>query len=240
MATEQGLSRRDRVRTATRDEIRATARHLLVEHGPQGVTVNAVARRMGMSGPALYRYYPNHDALVQALTADCYAEVTGELVAIRSAHAHADESGRILAMCRGLRAWARTHPAEFGLIFATPTSTLGPESLSNAAASAFEAAFRDEIAALWNSKPFPVPAISQLDPSLRGQLETYCLSIDGQLPPAAAHVFLHCWIRLYGLLVMEVFRQIEFAYTELTPVFEQLLQEICETLGLRWRAEAPR
>lgn len=232
VATDQSRARRDRVRQATQNEIRDTARQLLVQHGPSAVTVNAVAREMGMSGPALYRYYPNHQALVQALTADCYAEVARELAAVRTAHARSTASRRILAMCRALRSWARTHPAEFGLMFVSPANTLAADSLSHDAAWTFETVFRDEIAALWGSKPFPVPNLSRLDPSLRQQLTDYTHAVSGHLPPEAAYVFLQCWMRLYGLLVMEVFRQVEFAFSDLTPVFEQLLDEICVTLGL--------
>ncbi|WP_246011076.1 TetR/AcrR family transcriptional regulator [Nocardia mexicana] len=238
MTTEKAAPRRDRVRQATMDEIRGTARRLLIDDGPQAVTVTAVARAMGMSGPALYRYYPSHEALVQALTADCYAELTGTLAEVRAARARDGASARILAMCRALRDWATTHPAEFGLVFATPSTTAAPESHSRAAALGFEAVFRDEVAALWAAKPFPVPSLSRLDPSLREQLIAYTASIDEQLPPEAAQVFLQCWIRLYGLLVMEVFRQVEFAFADLTPVFEQLLREICAALGLRYSGAA--
>jgi AcrR family transcriptional regulator len=238
MATDRVVPRRDRIRQATQNEIRVTARRLLVEHGRQAVTVNAVAREMGMSGPALYRYYPNHEALMQALTADCYAEVTRDLAGVRTAHEQATASQRIIAMCRMLRTWTTAHRAEFGLMFATPTSTLTSESLSRDAALSFEAVFRDEIVALWLAKPFPVPDLSRFEPSLRQQLTTFSDSISGQLPPAAAHVFLQCWMRLYGLLVMEVFGQVEFAFTDLTPIFEQMLREICTTLGLDWCTDA--
>ena len=51
------------------EEIHAAARKLLVERGPAAVTVNAVAREVGMSGPALYHYYAGHDELVAAVTA---------------------------------------------------------------------------------------------------------------------------------------------------------------------------
>jgi hypothetical protein len=40
-----------RPRQATLEEIHAAARKLLVEQGPAAVTINAVARRVGMSGP---------------------------------------------------------------------------------------------------------------------------------------------------------------------------------------------
>ncbi|MFF3224787.1 TetR-like C-terminal domain-containing protein [Nocardia suismassiliense] len=135
-------------------------------------------------------------------------------------------------MCRAMRAWAVAHPAEFGWLFATPSTTLAPESLSHASALRFEAVFRNEVAALWITRPFAVPELAALDPSLRRQLVTYSAGIDGQLPPEAAHVFLKCWIRLYGLLCMEVLRQVDFAFSDLTPVFEEFLREFSADLGL--------
>ncbi|MFI6870001.1 TetR/AcrR family transcriptional regulator [Nocardia sp. NPDC050406] len=231
------INRRDRLRQATMAEIRSTARRLLIAEGAQAVTVNAVAREMGVSGPALYRYYPRHEFLVQAVTADCYEELTRAITAARADHAADSESVRLLAMCRAMRAWATTHPAEFGWMFATPSSTLAPESLSHRPALDFEAAFRDEIAALWDTKPFATPDIASLDPALRRQLTAYSRDIEGQLPPAAAYVFLKCWIRLYGLLCMEVLRQVEFVFDDMEPVFEDLLTDICAAFGLDYTQE---
>ena len=34
------------------------------------------------------------------------------------------------------------------------------------------------------------------------------------------HVFLSCWIRLYGLVCMEVFGHLRFALDDAEPVFE--------------------
>ncbi|WP_378737502.1 TetR/AcrR family transcriptional regulator [Nocardia brasiliensis] len=233
----QATNRRDRVRQATMGEIRDTARRLLLENGAQAVTINAIAREMGMSGPALYRYYPRHEVLVQAITADFYDELTAAVAAARDTHSGAGESVRLLAMCRAMRAWAVAHPAEFGWLFATPSTTLAPDSLSYQSALGFEAVFRNEVAALWLRRPFAVPDLAALDPSLREQLTTYSRGIDGQLPPEAAHVFLKSWIRLYGLLCMEVLRQLDFAFSDLTPVFEEFLREFSADLGLDYTPE---
>ena len=62
----QALSRRDRVRAATTQEILQTARKLLVEDGPAAISLRAIAREMGMTAPALYRYFGSHDELLEA------------------------------------------------------------------------------------------------------------------------------------------------------------------------------
>ena len=71
----QTLSRRDRVRAATADEIKQTARHILVAEGPEGVSLRAIAREMGMTAPALYRYYGSHEDLIRHVIADIFTEI---------------------------------------------------------------------------------------------------------------------------------------------------------------------
>ncbi|WP_431917961.1 TetR/AcrR family transcriptional regulator [Nonomuraea jabiensis] len=227
-------SRRERLRQATLEEIHAAARRLLVEQGSAAVTINAVARQVGMSGPALYHYYAGHDELVGAVTADFFRELAAAMEQARDAHADAPIGERILAVCRAMRAWAIAHPAEFGWIFASPIAPPNrrPDSVRHQAALRFEQVLLDLTIELWQTQPFPVPDLADLPASLREQLAGYSAAIDGWLPPEAAHVFLTCWIRLYGLLCMEVLHQLDFAYTDMEPVFEECLRDLAVALGL--------
>ncbi|GAB3569183.1 TetR/AcrR family transcriptional regulator [Amycolatopsis endophytica] len=228
-------SRRARVRQAALEEIHGAARTLLVERGPAAVTINGVARQVGMSGPALYHYYASHDELVGAVTAGFFRELAAAMEQARDARADAPVGERIVAVCRAMRAWAIAHPAEFGWIFAGPVTppNRDPGSTRHRAGQRFEQVLLDLTIELWEIRPFPVPDPADLPGSLREQLTAYSASIDGRLPPAAAHVFLSCWIRLYGLLCMEVLHQLDFAYTDLEPVFEECLDDIAGILGLR-------
>ncbi|WP_280262447.1 TetR/AcrR family transcriptional regulator [Nocardia abscessus] len=233
MSTRTG-GRRERLRKATLEEIHEAARKLLVEQGSAAVTINAVAREVGMSGPSLYHYYPGHDALVGAVTADFFDELAAAMKQVRDAHADAPIGERIVAVCRAMRAWAITHPAEFGWIFAAPITPLNrrPDSERHRAGLRFERVLLDLTIELWRTRPFPVPDPADLPPSLREQLTAYSAAIDEQLPPEAAHVFLSCWIRLYGLLCMEVLHQLDFAYSDLEPVYEECLRDLTCILGL--------
>lgn len=49
-------TRRERIRAATEMEIRQHARTLLIEQGRDAVTLRAIARELGITAPALYRY----------------------------------------------------------------------------------------------------------------------------------------------------------------------------------------
>ena len=236
-AAEKKMNRREKLREATMAEIRSIARELLVQHGASAVTVNAVARRMGVSGPALYRYYSSQSELTEALRRDLYSELVDALTSARDGSGAANPECRLLAICRALRGWAVAHPAEFGCLFATHAPA-GADRCATVSESgrAFGQVFMEEIVAIWRAKRFPIPSLEDMDPSLAEQLRAYSEKIDGMLPPEAAYIFLSCWMRLYGLLCMEVLNQIGFAYSDLEPVFEECLQELCRLLDIPYEA----
>src|SRR5690606_36898455 len=118
------------------------------------------------------------------------------------------------------RAWAVEHPAEFGWIFASPKPfAQGQEggASRHAAGADFERIFREEVELLWETAGFATPDLAELTPAHRRQLRAYSEEIGDRLPPEAAHVFLSSWVRLYGLLCMEVLNQLDFAYTDVEP-----------------------
>src|SRR3954453_10376416 len=113
-------TRRGRARAATEQDIRRTARKLLVEQGPEAVTLRAIARELGITAPALYRYYESRDDLVENLRLDVCADLAEEL-AEDIAELPDDGIMQLFAICKGFRRWALTHTKEFTLVFASPT-----------------------------------------------------------------------------------------------------------------------
>lgn len=79
--------RRERLRREMIDEIIATARLLLEKDGPSAISVRGIARQVGVTGPAIYRYYPSLDALMSALNESVISELCA---AVESAR---DQSG---------------------------------------------------------------------------------------------------------------------------------------------------
>ncbi|EGI77982.1 TetR/AcrR family transcriptional regulator [Hylemonella gracilis] len=59
----------------SRDTILATALSLLDECGGQGLTMRALAKRLGVTPMSLYRHVGTHEALLRALSDQVYAEV---------------------------------------------------------------------------------------------------------------------------------------------------------------------
>jgi AcrR family transcriptional regulator len=53
---------RQRFRDQVRDEVKDVALTQLAEGGVEAVSINAIARALGVSGPSLYRYFASRDA----------------------------------------------------------------------------------------------------------------------------------------------------------------------------------
>lgn len=77
------MNRRERVREATVTEIKQAAHGQLVAGGPTAISLRAIARDLGMTAAALYRYFPSLDALVEELCADCYDQLTESVTKAR-------------------------------------------------------------------------------------------------------------------------------------------------------------
>jgi AcrR family transcriptional regulator len=234
------LSRRDRMRADTVREIKATARRVLVEQGVDGLALRAVAREMGMTAPALYRYFSSREDLVEHVVADLYDELTDALETVRDAADPATPGFQLLAVSRAFRRWAITHRAEFGLLFGSaggwvvaPTDIHGPgERLPQVASRRFGGVFAELVARIYLEQGFPAPEEADLDPALKVQLSEWCAKLPVGLPLGVMSVFLSCWIRLYGMVCMEVFGHLRFALNDAAPMFEAELRALGEVLGV--------
>jgi AcrR family transcriptional regulator len=113
-------TRRERKREATREEILVTAWKQIGETGAVALSLRAIAREMGVTAPALYRYYKDRDALVTALLVDAFNSFTASLEAGRDAHAATDHVGRFRSMSKAYFQWAAENPQRYLLLFGTP------------------------------------------------------------------------------------------------------------------------
>jgi AcrR family transcriptional regulator len=231
-------TRRHRARLATAQEIKSAARRLLVERGPDGLTLRSIARQVGMTAPAIYRYFPSREDLLEHVVADLYGEVTTVLEAARDGAPADDPAGPILAVSRAFRRWALEHPAEFGLLFGSPIPGLADPAdgdhrgaPAHTASRRFGRLFGELVAGLYQRRPFPIRADAEIDPRLAGQLQEWCEDFQVPLPLGGLQVFLSCWIRLYGAVCLETFGHLRFAVEDAEAVFEAELRSLAGMLG---------
>jgi AcrR family transcriptional regulator len=238
----QAPSRRDRVRAATTEEIKQTARRILVSEGPEAVSLRAIAREMGMTAPALYRYFGSHEELIKHVCADIFTELASDIR--RAINAADDATGgdmtaKVMAACWEFRRWSLDHTREYGLIFATPLPGLHVQrdEITAEGGGQFGNTFFQLMLELWRKRPFDVPSDDEIDPGLRAQLEGYqdgLGDLAAGLPLGLLLAFLRCWVRLYGIVSLEVFGHLSFALDDGKPMFELMLSEMAPQVGLQY------
>jgi AcrR family transcriptional regulator len=244
----QAPSRRDRVRAATTQEIIQTARRLLVQQGPDAVSLRAIARDMGMTAPALYRYFSSHEELLRHVVADIFTELADHVRA--AVHVAADSSTgelteaeamvlKMIAGCREFRAWTLEHVPEFNMIFGSPPP--GLEYLHEITRDPtvdcgyqFGQVFLELFGNLYRRRPFSIPADDEIQPGLREQLARYRELARTDLPLGALQTFLRCWVLLYGTVSLEVFGHLKFALDDASPMFELMLADLARMIGLEY------
>ncbi len=244
----QAPSRRDRLRAATTQEIIQTARRLLVTEGPEAASLRAIAREMGMTAPALYRYFGSHEDLLRHVVADVFTDLADYIQEAIHAAAAAAPAGlaeddvwalKLIAACRAFRAWTLQHVPEFSMIFGSPLP--GLEVLHEVTIDPnidcgykFGQVFLDLYSELYRRRSFPIPADKDIVPSLREQLARYRQLTGSDLPLGALQTFLRCWVLLYGTVSLEVFGHLRFALDDPSPMFELMLADLAPLVGLEY------
>lgn len=110
------------------DEIVAAGREILEATGPAGLTMQAVATRVGVRAPSLYKRIRDRDALLAAVATASIEALTERL----------DAAGDDLtALAHAYRGFAHAHPEGFRLMF---TAAAPHDALDRSAAPLIRAA----------------------------------------------------------------------------------------------------
>lgn len=90
---------------------------LLEKSGPEGVTLRAVARRVGVSPAAVYRHYADKNALLAAIAAEGFAELAAAFRVARASAAGREPLARLRALGLVYLRFAADHPRLYRLLF---------------------------------------------------------------------------------------------------------------------------
>ncbi|MEU9959433.1 TetR/AcrR family transcriptional regulator [Streptomyces sp. NPDC050982] len=190
MADTGTTTPRERYRTQVRTEIKERAWEQIATAGATALSLNAIAKQMGMSGPALYRYFAGRDELITELIRDAYGSLADTLRA-------AAESGADLAvLAHALREWALADPHRYFLVYGTPVPGYHAPDDVTGIAQDIMVTLLDACAAL----PSDGPA-TPFDTHLESHRQW---AAGHPAPPAALHRGLALWTRLHGVLSLEL------------------------------------
>ena len=138
------LGRVARRRQAVVEEVLDHAVDVMTELGVGGLSVSEVARRMGMRGPSLYKYFPSLHALYDAL----FGRGLASLSAAERAGVEGEEPGvpRLRAGGRAVVGWSVENPALAQLLFWRPVPGFEPSDATFAASADDMSQVRAELA----------------------------------------------------------------------------------------------
>ncbi|MGX1886676.1 TetR/AcrR family transcriptional regulator [Streptomyces sp. NPDC055287] len=119
-ATRAPQGPRARYREQTRAEIKEAALRQLAEGGAAALALTRIAKEMGLSGPALYRYFASRDDLLNALIRDAYDDAAAAVGAASAEAADEGPRAQLHVLARGYRAWAIAQPHRYLLIQGAP------------------------------------------------------------------------------------------------------------------------
>ncbi|GAB3807821.1 hypothetical protein GCM10028798_32960 [Humibacter antri] len=119
----------------TNDEILTAAVRLVEEGGPDALTMKAVAARVGVQPPSLYKRVQGREHLLGMVAERAASDVAAVLDEAQGAAGENPLNG-VIAMARSLRRFAHEHPRLFGLIFAALPDAARPSRDVLARASA--------------------------------------------------------------------------------------------------------
>ncbi|MFH8373271.1 TetR/AcrR family transcriptional regulator [Streptomyces cyaneofuscatus] len=188
--TSDAATPRERYRAQVRTEIKEHAWEQIATAGASALSLNAIAKRMGVSGPALYRYFAGRDELITELIRDGYRSLADTL---RTAAAGgADLSG----LAHALRGWALEDPHRYFLLYGTPVPGYHAPDDTTAISSEIMATLLDACAALTQGAPAaPFAAHLEVHRDWAG---------DHPAPPTALHLAMSFWTRMHGVLSLEL------------------------------------
>jgi AcrR family transcriptional regulator len=219
------------VRAELTREIISAAQEEIASEGASGLSLRAVARRLGMVPSALYRYFPNRDGLLTALIIDAYRAV-GAAAAVADTSSGPDPAHRWQAVTVAVRKWARDHPHQWALVYGSPVPGYqAPRETVEAALvipGVIAGIFADAVPP-GSSRPAGLPLAPEGLAAVVAPMEAELL--PGRPAEAVAGVFM-AWTLLIGMVSLELFGHYEGATTEFDRVFDYCMNAISQQAGL--------
>jgi AcrR family transcriptional regulator len=210
------LTRRERQRAATVEEIKDVARRLMREQGIVDVRFTDIAKEMGMTPPALYRYFADRDALLTELIAEAYRELGREVAEAREQHDPDDVWGRWVAVGTAYRSWARREPEQFALILGMPVpGYVAPEDgpTTDAAKDAMAQLSLLFIRAA-ELGVLQEPLVRDVSDEMAACATEKHPELGGLVPPESFQAMIQAWATLHGITCLDAYGQFDWMTDE--------------------------
>ena len=163
------------------------------------MSIAAIGKQLGVSGPALYRYFASRDELLTELVIDPYHDLAAALAGAASHSPGLEPGAQLQACARAYRSWALAQPHRYRLLFGPPLP--GYDAHAGRLVEAAQEAMNLLLGLLRESGGQPAAPPPQ---PLAAQLEAWAGPHDPGISPAAAQRAVLVWSRLHGFVSLEI------------------------------------
>ncbi|MET8472159.1 TetR/AcrR family transcriptional regulator [Streptomyces sp. NPDC006422] len=204
--TDRADSPRARYRAQTRSEIKEVAVRQLAAGGIESVALLRIAKEIGMSGPALYRYFASRDDLLSELVLDAYESAAA---AVHAVDIEGGGRSALQALTSSYRDWAVAQPHLYLLIQGTPVAGFTAPAETVLKARSVLGPFLSVFA---QGRPLISvdPLLSQLrvwlrdEPEVASWVEQWTGQADGSAAAIALTGAVMTWPQMHGVVSLEV------------------------------------
>ena len=189
---------RERYRAQVRAEVKQAALDQLAQAGPAGVSISAIGKQLGISGPGLYRYFGSRDELLTELVMDAYGDLADALAAAAGQARGQEPRARLKALARAYRSWALAQPHRYRLLFGPPLP--GYEAHAQRLVEASWAAMNLLLEVL---RGFAAGAAEPSGP-LASELTAWAQQGNQRVDPGTALHAILIWSQLHGIVSLEI------------------------------------
>lgn len=235
VAAVPGVSRRERARAATIAEIKATALDLMREQGTTDVRFTDIARVMGMTPPALYRYYADRDELLTDLITDGFRHLGVQIGRAGDKIDAADVGGRWLAVASAYRDWARGEPQQFALVLGMPVpGYVAPdEGPTTEAAKGAMAQLAELFVYAAHTGVLRRPLVRDVSAAIVLCEQEKHPELEGIIPPETFQAMLQAWASLHGFTSLEAHGHLDWIDAEAREqLFRSHVRMAAEAAGI--------
>jgi len=203
--------RREEVHQQMANEIKAAARQEMKASGTVGLSLRAIARRMEITAPAVYNYFPRLEDLITALIMDAFNDLADAMQAAGQSVTSATWGPKIKATILSYRRWAVAHPVEFQLIYSNPIPgyTAPVEVTAPLANRPFTILYGYFAEALKTWELSIPPEYRNIPPSIKDYIVESNRARGLQIQPDLFYLLVVSWSRIHGIVTLELFNHLQ-------------------------------
>lgn len=225
---------REQQRETTIEAIKALARAQMQANGTAGISLRGIARDLGVTAPALYRYFADRDDLITDLLLDAFNAVADTMIAAETVPPRDHYAERLTAVMLAYRRWALQYPTDFQLIYGNPIpGYVAPAEITVPAAAR---AFVPVVAVLSEASLagvlVPPMRAEELPPVILAHIQQLIVAYSYPPLPVVLYLATLGWERIHGMVTLELFEQTEPLVGDTEAHYRYEVARLCAEMNL--------